>query len=326
MTKQEVLNTILNSGVIPIVRTDTASHAQHAVEAIRIAGLPLVEVTMTVPGAIKILETACDRFGDSLIVGAGTVLDAATARQCMLAGAEFFVTPSLDLPTIEICNRYSKCVIPGALTPTEIMTAWNAGATMVKVFPVGVLGGARYIKAVKAPLPQVLLVPTGGGQHPQRPVVLRSGSERRGGRLGAREQALAPESRLRAHHIGGEGLSGRCGRIPRRLSRPGWAARSCHASDPTPRVVLIRLRSLGDTVLATPAFALLRRAVPDARIHVAMEDRFAGPPGPSSGSRQRPAHPPPLRPGGEGATASGHPGQAPEPLHRHARRAPRRPG
>ena len=162
MTKQEVLNTILNSGVIPIVRTDTASHAQHAVDAIRIAGLPLVEVTMTVPGAIKILETACDRFGDSLIVGAGTVLDAATARQCMLAGAEFFVTPSLDLPTIEICNRYSKCVIPGALTPTEIMTAWNAGATMVKVFPVGVLGGARYIKAVKAPLPQVLLVPTGG--------------------------------------------------------------------------------------------------------------------------------------------------------------------
>ena len=162
MAKQDVLNAILDVGIIPIVRTDTPGHALYAIEAIQSAGIPVVEVTMTVPGALKILETACDRFGDSLILGAGTVLDATTARQCMLAGAEFFVTPSLDLDTIEICNRYSKCVVPGALTPTEVMTAWNAGATMVKVFPVGAVGGARYIKALKAPLPQVLLVPTGG--------------------------------------------------------------------------------------------------------------------------------------------------------------------
>ena len=162
MAKQDVLNTILEVGLIPIVRTDKASHALYAIEAIQNAGIPVVEVTMTVPGALKTLETACDRFGDSLILGAGTVLDASTARHCMLAGAEFCVTPSLDVPTIEVCNRYSKCVIPGALTPTEILTAWNAGATMVKVFPVGALGGASYIKALKAPLPQVLLVPTGG--------------------------------------------------------------------------------------------------------------------------------------------------------------------
>lgn len=160
--KQYILNTILDVGIIPIVRTDNATHALHAIEAIARSGLPILEVTMTVPGALKTLETAADRFGDRLILGAGTVLDATTARHCMLAGAEFCVTPSLDVQTIEICNRYSKCVIPGALTPTEIMTAWNAGATLVKVFPVRALGGPRYIRALKAPLPQVLLVPTGG--------------------------------------------------------------------------------------------------------------------------------------------------------------------
>ncbi len=162
MGKREVLQRILDVGIIPIVRTDSADDALRAIQAIRDAGIPIVEVTMTVPGALRTLETARERFGDSLVLGAGTVLDAITARECMLAGAEFFVTPSLDIGTIEICNRYSKCVIPGALTPTEILAAWNAGATMVKVFPVGAMGGASYIKAVKAPLPQVLLVPTGG--------------------------------------------------------------------------------------------------------------------------------------------------------------------
>ena len=97
-----------------------------------------------------------------MMLGAGTVLDAETARACMLAGAEFFVTPALNLDTIEICNRYSKCIMPGALTPTEVMQAWQAGADMVKIFPVGALGGPSYIKALKAPFPQVLMVPTGG--------------------------------------------------------------------------------------------------------------------------------------------------------------------
>ena len=162
MVKQDILNTILDVGIIPIVRTDNATDALYAIEALYNAGIPILEVTMTVPGALKTLETASGRFGHRLILGAGTVLDATTARHCMLAGAEFCVTPALDRETIEICNRYSKCVIPGALTPTEIVTAWNAGATLVKVFPVSSLGGARYIKALKAPLPQVLLVPTGG--------------------------------------------------------------------------------------------------------------------------------------------------------------------
>lgn len=162
MPERDVLNTILDGGIIPIVRTDTPGQALYAIEAIHSSGIPVVEVAMTVPGALKILETACDRFGDDLVLGAGTVLDATTARHCMLAGAEFCVTPALDTETIEICNRYSKCVIPGALTPTEIIQAWNAGATMVKVFPVDSLGGPSYIKAIRAPLPQVRLVPTGG--------------------------------------------------------------------------------------------------------------------------------------------------------------------
>jgi 2-dehydro-3-deoxyphosphogluconate aldolase/(4S)-4-hydroxy-2-oxoglutarate aldolase len=176
MAKRDILNTILDVGIIPIVRTDNSAHALHAIEAIYSAGIPILEVTMTVPGALKTLEAACDRFGDGLVLGAGTVLDATTARNCMLAGAEFCVTPSLDAYTIEICNRYSKCVIPGALTPTEIMTAWNAGATLVKVFPVGALGGAKYIKALKAPLPQVLLVPTGGVNLENAPEFFRAGA------------------------------------------------------------------------------------------------------------------------------------------------------
>ncbi len=176
MAKQDVLRTILEVGIIPIARTNTATQALSAIEAIYNAGLRVLEVTMTVPGALKVLETACDRFGDRLVLGAGTVLDSSTARSCMLAGAQFCVTPSLDRPTIEICNRYSTCIIPGALTPTEIMAAWDAGATMVKVFPVGALGGPSYIKALKAPLPQVLLVPTGGVNLENAPAYFQAGA------------------------------------------------------------------------------------------------------------------------------------------------------
>ena len=117
---------------------------------------------MTVPGAIKLLEKLADEFGDKVVLGAGTVLDPETARACMLAGAEFFVTPSLNTRTIEICRRYSKPIMPGALTPTEVVTAWEAGADMVKIFPIGNVGGPSYLKALKGPLPQVHMVPTGG--------------------------------------------------------------------------------------------------------------------------------------------------------------------
>jgi 2-dehydro-3-deoxyphosphogluconate aldolase/(4S)-4-hydroxy-2-oxoglutarate aldolase len=150
------------AGVVPIVRTQTADQALRCVEAILEGGIDCVEITMTVAGAIRAIERVADRYGDKLLLGAGTVLDAETARSCMLAGAEFFVTPALNVRTIEMAKRYSKAIFPGALTPTEILTAWEAGADGVKVFPANALGGAKYIKAVKAPLPQVELVPTGG--------------------------------------------------------------------------------------------------------------------------------------------------------------------
>jgi 2-dehydro-3-deoxyphosphogluconate aldolase/(4S)-4-hydroxy-2-oxoglutarate aldolase len=117
---------------------------------------------MSVPGAIRALEKVADQFGDKLVLGAGTVLDPETARACMLAGAEFFVTPSLKLSTIEMVKRYSKVICPGALTPTEVVTAWEAGADIVKIFPCGNVGGPKYIKALRGPFPHIEMIPTGG--------------------------------------------------------------------------------------------------------------------------------------------------------------------
>lgn len=162
MHKSQAVASILDVGIVPIVRADSAEKAIQAARAIYRGGVRALEVTMTVPGALKVLEKVADEIGDSVILGAGTVLDPETARACMLAGAEFFVTPALNLKTVEICKRYSKAILPGVLTPTEVMNAWDAGADMVKIFPCGNMGGPSYIKALKAPLPQVLMVPTGG--------------------------------------------------------------------------------------------------------------------------------------------------------------------
>ena len=144
------------------MRTDSADSAIRAIEAMYRGGIRAAEITMTVPGAVKALEKVADQFGDKLMLGAGTVLDPETARICMLAGAQFFVTPTLNLKTIEMANRYSKVICPGALTPTEILTAWEAGADVVKVFPANSLGGAKYIKSLKGPLPHIEMIPTGG--------------------------------------------------------------------------------------------------------------------------------------------------------------------
>lgn len=131
---------------------------------------------MTVPGAIRVIEKLADRYGDEAIVGAGTVLDPETARACILAGARFIVSPSLNVATIELCKRYGVPVMPGALTPTEVVTAWQAGADMVKVFPCSALGGASYLKALKAPLPQIDLIPTGGVNAKTAADFLRAGA------------------------------------------------------------------------------------------------------------------------------------------------------
>ncbi len=162
MKKEAVMAAIRDIGIVPVVRTESAESAIQAIGAIYRGGIRAAEITMTVPGALRALEKIADQFGDQIVLGAGTVLDAATARACMLAGAEFFVTPSLKLETIEMAHRYSKAIIPGALTPTEVLTAWEAGADAVKIFPAGSMGGAKYIKALRAPFPHIEMVPTGG--------------------------------------------------------------------------------------------------------------------------------------------------------------------
>src|SRR6266571_882135 len=149
MTKQQILSFITEIGIVPVVRTATAEGAIKAVEAIYRGGVRAAEITMTVPGAIRALEKVADQFGDKIVLGAGTVLDPETARACMLAGAEFFVTPSLKLSTIEMAKRYSKVICPGALTPTEVLTAWGACADIVKIFPSGNMGGPKHIKALR---------------------------------------------------------------------------------------------------------------------------------------------------------------------------------
>jgi 2-dehydro-3-deoxyphosphogluconate aldolase / (4S)-4-hydroxy-2-oxoglutarate aldolase len=162
MNRAEILARINEIAVIPIVRTANAKAALQAVEAVSEGGIECVEITMTVENALKALEAVADRYGDRLLLGAGTVLDPETARACMLAGAQFFVAPSLSLKTVEIARRYSKPIFPGALTPTEVLSAWEAGADGIKVFPCSAVGGAKYIKALKAPLPHIDLIPTGG--------------------------------------------------------------------------------------------------------------------------------------------------------------------
>ncbi len=162
MKREAILSAIVEIGIVPVVRTESADGAIRAIEAIYRGGIRAAEITMTVPGAIRALEKVADQFGDQIVLGAGTVLDPETARACMLAGAQFLVSPSLNLATIEIAKRYSKVITPGALTPTEVLTAWQAGGDIIKIFPCSALGGARYIKALRAPFPQIEMIPTGG--------------------------------------------------------------------------------------------------------------------------------------------------------------------
>lgn len=162
MSKAAVLQTIRDIGIIPVVRAQSADEAMQAIDAIRAGGISILEITMTVPGAVGVIEEVSKRYGDEALVGAGTVLDAETARACILAGARFVVSPALNFETIDVCRHNDIAVMPGALTPTEVVQAWSAGADFVKVFPAGAVGGAGYIKSLKAPLPQIELVPTGG--------------------------------------------------------------------------------------------------------------------------------------------------------------------
>jgi 2-dehydro-3-deoxyphosphogluconate aldolase/(4S)-4-hydroxy-2-oxoglutarate aldolase len=161
MQKAEVLKSLREIGLVPVLRAESEEQALKLAAAIAAGGVTVLEVTMTVPGAIRVMRRLAEERPD-ILIGAGTVLDAETARMCILEGAQFVVSPALKIPTIEMCHRYGVAVLPGALTPTEIVTAWEAGADVVKIFPASALGGAKYLKSVKAPLPQVEMIPTGG--------------------------------------------------------------------------------------------------------------------------------------------------------------------
>lgn len=161
MTAEEVRQTILEVAIVPVVRAATPEKALAAGRAVAAGGVPIVEVTMTVPGSLEVIAELKKTAADVLI-GAGTVLDGAAASKCIAAGAEFIVSPGLHAGVIEAAKEAGKLVLPGALTPTEVVEAWKAGADMVKIFPCGAVGGASYIRALRKPLPHIPMVPTGG--------------------------------------------------------------------------------------------------------------------------------------------------------------------
>jgi 2-dehydro-3-deoxyphosphogluconate aldolase/(4S)-4-hydroxy-2-oxoglutarate aldolase len=161
MGKHDQLQHILDAGIVAVVRSADSSHLVEVIRALADGGVTVAEVTFTVPNALDVLRQARQTLGDQVLLGAGTVLDAETARAALLAGAEFIVAPTLNRDVIRLCNRYDKVVMPGAFTPTEILAALEAGADIVKVFPAEVVGPA-FFKAMRGPLPQIRLMPTGG--------------------------------------------------------------------------------------------------------------------------------------------------------------------
>jgi 2-dehydro-3-deoxyphosphogluconate aldolase / (4S)-4-hydroxy-2-oxoglutarate aldolase len=175
MDKLAKLNLIHETGVIAIMRAKSSDQLIAAAEAIRQGGVRVIEVTMTTPGALDVIREATRRFGDEVLFGAGSVLDPETARAAILAGAGFVVAPTLKVEVIELCNRYSIPAAPGCFTPTEMLTAWEAGADLVKLFPAEI-GGPALVKAILAPLPQLKIVPVGGVDLKTAADFIRSGS------------------------------------------------------------------------------------------------------------------------------------------------------
>jgi 2-dehydro-3-deoxyphosphogluconate aldolase/(4S)-4-hydroxy-2-oxoglutarate aldolase len=161
MSKEAQLQRVLDCGIVAIVRSPDSQQLVDVARALADGGVTIVEITMTVPDALDVVRQVRDALGDRILLGAGTILDPETARAAIVAGAEYLVTPTVNVEVIRLCHRYSKLVMPGAFTPTEILTAWEAGADIVKVFPAEVLGPA-YFKALRGPLPQVRAMPTGG--------------------------------------------------------------------------------------------------------------------------------------------------------------------
>ena len=162
MTKTEVKIRITSTGIVPVIRASTARNALMAVDALYKGGISVAEITLTVPGAEKVIESLRKNFGAELLVGAGTVVDVEGAQRCLDAGAQFIISPGFDAATVEFVKSQEIVMIAAALTPTEIMAAWKNGADLIKVFPCNAVGGPTYIKSLKGPFPEIPLIPTGG--------------------------------------------------------------------------------------------------------------------------------------------------------------------
>ncbi|HBL44309.1 bifunctional 4-hydroxy-2-oxoglutarate aldolase/2-dehydro-3-deoxy-phosphogluconate aldolase [Gimesia sp.] len=175
MSRHSDLTQVLDRGAVAIIRAQSGELLVDVSKAIYAGGLDVIEVTFTVPGVLDILAQVKRDLGDKILLGAGTVLDTETARAAILAGAEFIVTPTVNTDVIELCNRYDKLIMTGAFTPTEVLTAWEAGADIIKVFPAFV-GGPAYLKALHGPLPQIPLMPTGGVDLETLPAYLKAGA------------------------------------------------------------------------------------------------------------------------------------------------------
>ena len=176
MKKEDVARLIVAVGIVPVVRAASAELAMRAARAVCAGGIPIIELTMTVPGAVEAIRELKKTMGAGVLIGAGTVLDAESAAECLDAGAEFLVSPGFDRETVEFAKSKGTLIMAGALTPTEVITAWKAGSGFVKIFPCGNVGGASYIRALKAALPQVPMVPTGGVNASTAADFLRAGA------------------------------------------------------------------------------------------------------------------------------------------------------
>jgi len=195
MDKAQVLQRIVEIGIVPVIRVASSEDALAAAEAVSQGGIPIVEITMTVPGAIEVIQSLNQRRTD-LLIGAGTVLDAATARQCFAAGAQFLASPGLDLETVEVARSQGKVMFAGALSPTEVIAAWKANADFVKVFPSSAVGGPKYIASLKGLFPEAQLVPSGGVSLETAPEFILAGASA----LAAGGE-LIEASALRAHKL-----------------------------------------------------------------------------------------------------------------------------
>jgi 2-dehydro-3-deoxyphosphogluconate aldolase/(4S)-4-hydroxy-2-oxoglutarate aldolase len=162
MTIEDVIRRIGEIGIVPVVRAATAEEATRAVEAICAGGIPIVEITMTVPNATSVIRHVVREHGNAALIGAGTVTTAEQAEQCIRAGAEFLVSPGLSIPVLSVAHACAKLAIPGALTPTELMHAQENGAKLIKIFPCGNVGGPKYLQSLRGPFPNAALIPTGG--------------------------------------------------------------------------------------------------------------------------------------------------------------------